>query len=195
MKQRLERSGIRSISAVVDVTNYVMLELGQPLHAYDDARLEGSIVVRFARPGEKLLLLNEQTLDLEPEPPPRRRREEAIGPRRHHGRRVLRNQRRDDDAAAGGRVLEPGDHPGQIAAPRLHERRRLPLRARRRLRQAARVRWSARRQLVLECCGGRAGPLSDVQGKLPQREVVRVRTARVARLLGIAVPPTRSRCT
>ncbi len=49
MKQRLERSGIRSISAVVDVTNYVMLELGQPLHAYDDRLLDGAIVVRFAR--------------------------------------------------------------------------------------------------------------------------------------------------
>ena len=49
MRQRLERSGIRSISAVVDVTNYVMLELGQPLHAYDNALLDGDLVVRFAR--------------------------------------------------------------------------------------------------------------------------------------------------
>ena len=48
LRQRIERSGIRSISAVVDVTNYVMLELGQPLHAYDDALLDGDVVVRFA---------------------------------------------------------------------------------------------------------------------------------------------------
>ena len=67
MKQRLERSGIRSISAVVDITNYVMLELGQPLHAYDDRLLDGAIVVRFARAGEKLTLLNGQVLDLEPD--------------------------------------------------------------------------------------------------------------------------------
>ncbi len=67
MKERLERSGIRSISAVVDITNYVMLEQGQPLHAYDDRLLEGAIVVRFARAGEKLTLLNGQLLDLEPD--------------------------------------------------------------------------------------------------------------------------------
>src|SRR4029079_18223800 len=64
MRQRLERSGLRSISAVVDVTNYVMLELGQPLHAYDDRLLDGSIVVRFAREGETLTLLHGQVLDL-----------------------------------------------------------------------------------------------------------------------------------
>jgi phenylalanyl-tRNA synthetase beta chain len=67
MKQRLERSGIRSISAVVDVTNYVMLEVGQPLHAYDDRLLEGALVVRFANAGESLTLLNEQKLLLEPD--------------------------------------------------------------------------------------------------------------------------------
>ena len=66
MKQRIERSGLRSISAVVDITNYVMLELGQPLHAYDDRLLDGDVVVRFARDGETLTLLNGQVLELEP---------------------------------------------------------------------------------------------------------------------------------
>lgn len=65
MKQRLERSGIRSISALVDITNYVMLELGQPLHAFDNAMLEGSIHARIASKGESIRLLNEQTLSLQ----------------------------------------------------------------------------------------------------------------------------------
>ncbi len=62
MKRRLERSGIRAISALVDVTNYVMLELGQPLHAFDNTQLEGAVHARLAKPEEKLLLLNEQTI-------------------------------------------------------------------------------------------------------------------------------------
>ncbi|MDR2000502.1 MAG: phenylalanine--tRNA ligase subunit beta [Zoogloeaceae bacterium] len=62
MKQRIERCGIRSISALVDVTNYIMLELGQPLHAFDDARLSGAIHVRYPKAGEQLRLLNEQTV-------------------------------------------------------------------------------------------------------------------------------------
>ena len=62
MRRRIERCGIRSISILVDVTNYVMLELGQPLHAFDDARLTGAIHVRYPQPGEELLLLNEQSV-------------------------------------------------------------------------------------------------------------------------------------
>ena len=53
MRERLRRAGVRSISPVVDVTNYVMLELGQPMHAYDLAKLSGGIDVRMARKGEK----------------------------------------------------------------------------------------------------------------------------------------------
>lgn len=62
MRDRLVRSGIRSISALVDVTNYVMLELGQPLHAFDNARLTGAIHVRLPQAGEQLELLNGQLI-------------------------------------------------------------------------------------------------------------------------------------
>ncbi|WP_372436642.1 phenylalanine--tRNA ligase beta subunit-related protein, partial [Pandoraea sputorum] len=65
MVERLERAGQRSISALVDITNYVMLELGQPLHVYDLNRLQGGIDVRFGRAGETLKLLNEQTVTLD----------------------------------------------------------------------------------------------------------------------------------
>lgn len=63
MRQRLERCGVRSISAVVDITNYVMLELGQPMHAFDNDKLSGAIVVRMPRAGDKLELLNGQVVE------------------------------------------------------------------------------------------------------------------------------------
>ncbi|MCL7944074.1 phenylalanine--tRNA ligase subunit beta [Marinobacter sp. ATCH36] len=64
MQEKLRRSGIRSIDAAVDVTNYVMLELGQPLHAFDRDEIDGGIVVRMARPDEKLVLLDGQEVEL-----------------------------------------------------------------------------------------------------------------------------------
>lgn len=67
LQERLRRSGIRSINPVVDVTNYVMLELGQPLHAFDRDELHGGIVVRFARGDESLTLLDEQQVTLNDE--------------------------------------------------------------------------------------------------------------------------------
>ncbi|MCB2412603.1 phenylalanine--tRNA ligase subunit beta [Demequina sp. TTPB684] len=67
MKRRLEQSGMRSISLAVDVTNYVMLELGHPLHAYDLATLHAPIVVRRASAGETLVTLDDVTRELSPE--------------------------------------------------------------------------------------------------------------------------------
>jgi phenylalanyl-tRNA synthetase beta chain len=64
MQERLRRSGQRSLGILVDVTNYVLLELGQPLHAFDADLLTGGITVRYAEAGEKLALLNEQVIDL-----------------------------------------------------------------------------------------------------------------------------------
>jgi phenylalanyl-tRNA synthetase beta chain len=67
MRVRLARAGMRSVSVAVDVTNYLMLELGQPLHAFDRAKLSGPIVVRRARPGERLETLDHVERELDPD--------------------------------------------------------------------------------------------------------------------------------
>ncbi len=64
MVERLRRSGVRSIDAAVDVTNYVMLELGQPMHAFDLDQIKGGIRVRLADAGERLVLLDGQDIEL-----------------------------------------------------------------------------------------------------------------------------------
>ena len=64
MKHRLARSGIRSISALVDIGNYVMLEIGQPMHVFDADKISGRIIVRRAQNGEELECLNEKTVKL-----------------------------------------------------------------------------------------------------------------------------------
>ncbi|WP_462402339.1 phenylalanine--tRNA ligase subunit beta [Pseudomonas sp. Marseille-QA0332] len=67
MVERLRRSDVRSIDAAVDITNYVMLELGQPMHAFDLAEINGGIRVRLAEEGEKLVLLDGQEITLRPD--------------------------------------------------------------------------------------------------------------------------------
>src|SRR5262249_59053832 len=67
MQVRLARCGMRSVSLAVDITNYLMLELGQPLHAFDRTRLTGPIVVRRARPGERLETLDHVVRELDPD--------------------------------------------------------------------------------------------------------------------------------
>ncbi|HMD72464.1 MAG TPA: phenylalanine--tRNA ligase subunit beta [Steroidobacteraceae bacterium] len=67
LRERLRRIGINSISPVVDVTNYVMAEIGQPMHAYDLARLNGAVRARWAASGERLTLLDDKEYLLDPE--------------------------------------------------------------------------------------------------------------------------------
>ncbi|HEY4446134.1 MAG TPA: phenylalanine--tRNA ligase subunit beta, partial [Steroidobacteraceae bacterium] len=67
LRERLRRVGINSISPIVDVTNYVMMDLGQPMHAYDLAKVDQGIRVRPAKPGELLTLLDDKEYELEPE--------------------------------------------------------------------------------------------------------------------------------
>ncbi len=65
LQRRLRAVGLRPISALVDITNYVMFDLNRPLHVYDAAKLRGDLVLRFARPGERLLALDEREYELD----------------------------------------------------------------------------------------------------------------------------------
>ena len=67
LRSRLEAIGLRPISALVDITNFLTFDLNRPLHVFDAGRLAGDLTVRFARPGETLLALNGQEYALDPE--------------------------------------------------------------------------------------------------------------------------------
>ena len=108
MQDRLRAVGLRPISNVVDITNFVMLEMGQPLHAYDLDRLGGEVVVRAATAGETIRTLDGEERTL-PEGTARRGRRH----RGHHGRAEHRSDRRHDDRLPGGRLLEPVRHPAR----------------------------------------------------------------------------------
>ena len=188
MRRRLERSGIRSIAAVVDITNYVMLELGQPLHAYDQRHVAGDIVVRFAREGETLTLLNGDQLTLASDLLMVADEEKPLGLAgimggEHSGiaadtRNVLLEGAFWNPAVIQGKMRRLGF---TSDAGYRFERGVDP--------ELPPVAVDRATELILSICGGRAGPLADVKGPLPARPAVTLRAARAARLLGIGITP------
>ena len=117
MQHRLRAAGMRSISLVVDVTNYVMLETGQPLHAFDRARLAGALGVRRARPGEKLDHPRRRRPRARSRRPGRHRRHRRRRAGRGDGRRVDRDRRRRPPTSCsrrrtGTRPRSPGPSAG-----------------------------------------------------------------------------------
>ena len=188
MKERIERSGVRSISAVVDITNYVMIELGQPLHAYDDRLLDGDVVVRFARPGETLTLLNGETLSLEPDLLLVCDSAKPLGLAGIMGGEHSGIANDTSTVYLEGAFWNPAVIQGKMR--RLGFTSDAGYRFERGVDFELGPRAVERAtQLVLEICGGRAGPLSDAKGALPARASVRLRSARATRVLGIELSP------
>ena len=184
--RRLERSGIRSISAVVDLSNYVMLELGQPLHAFDLDKLTGGIEVRFARKGERLELLNGRAIDLQPD---------LLMICDQAGPVALAGIMGGEPTAVSDRTtnlfLESAFFDAKAIAGKW---RRLGFstdashRYERGVDYLQAVRGIERlTQLIVEVCGGQAGPVSDQKASLPTREEVRVRVARCEKVLGFPI--------
>jgi phenylalanyl-tRNA synthetase beta chain len=187
MKTRLERAGQRSVSALVDISNYVMLELGRPTHVFDLDKIgNGGLTVRWAKPGESLTLLNGQTVALD----------------------------QDVGVIAAGDAVESlaGIMGGDATAVTLDTRNiyveaafwwpeAIAGRARRyKFSSEASHRFERGvdyqdipehleliTRMIVDICGGECGPVDDKIVNLPAREPVRMRLARCHRVLGIEV--------
>jgi phenylalanyl-tRNA synthetase beta chain len=188
MKRRLERSAIRSISALVDVTNYVMLELGQPLHAFDNTRLEGAVHARMAKPEEKLLLLNEQTINIDADilviaDEVKPLAMAGIMGGEESGITLETSELFLESAffapkAIAGRARRYGF--GSDASHRF-ERGVDFGGAKRAIERAT--------QLIIDICGGAAGPVTEAKAEMPARNPVRLRTARACAVIGMTFSP------
>jgi phenylalanyl-tRNA synthetase beta chain len=184
MVERLERSGIRPLLAPVDITNYVMLELGQPMHAFALSRLNGGIEVRMAREGERLELLNDQTVELAPD---MLVIADANGPVALAG--IMGGQATSVERVTVDVFLEAAFFSPTAIAGRA---RRLGLSTDSSHRFERGVDFGGSRQamerateLLLDICGGQAGPVSEASAALPQRAPITLRLARLTRVAGV----------
>ena len=186
MKQRLERAGQRLISALVDVTNYVMLELGRPLHVYDLDKLSGAIDVRFGRKGEKLKLLNEQVVEID---------ESVLAITDASGviglAGIMGGDSTKADLETRNIFLEAAFFfPDAIAgrARRYNFISDASHRFERGVDFDNNVHGIERAtRLILDICGGESGPVDDTVAQLPQRRPVRMRVARARKVIGVPV--------
>ena len=189
MTERLRRCGIRAVSPVVDVTNYVMLEIGQPLHAFDLHRLEGGIRVRRARAGERLTLLDEREVEIRPS---------TLVIADHRRPVALAGIMGGLDTAVSGATrdvflesawFDPSDLMGEPRFYKLNTdaSHRFERGVDPELQKAAIERAT---RLLLDVAGGRPGPVVDERAPshLPGRSTIRLRAKRIERLLGMALP-------
>ena len=190
--QRLSRAGQRSISALVDLSNYVMLEMGQPTHVFDIDKLEGDITVRWAKAGETLELLNGQTVTLVGP--------DSAGKLQEAG--VVADQKGPVALAGimGGNHCAVSDDTKNIYVEAAYW---LPSAIQGRARRFNFSTDAAHRfergvdpqntvncleylsSLILEVCGGQVGPLDDQVLNVPERMSVKMRLARAEKVIGI----------
>ncbi|MEN8275302.1 phenylalanine--tRNA ligase subunit beta [Acinetobacter seifertii] len=203
MEQALARSGIRTHSILVDVTNYVLMELGQPMHAFDLAKIEGTVHVRQAKPQETLQLLNDQEVELQEDIMVIADDQKALAIAGIMG--GLASSVTDDTAdiflesaffaplAIAGRARRFGLHTDSSQRYERGVDFELPLLA---MNRAS--------QLIKELAGGEFGPITVAEKTdlLPKREAIELKQAQVDQLLGYQVAAdfitdalTRLRCS
>jgi phenylalanyl-tRNA synthetase beta chain len=194
MVERLRRAGIRSISAVVDVTNYVMLELGQPMHGFDLDRLEGGIVVRNGRDAERLELLDGQTIDLDAETLVIADAKQAVALAGVMGGAGTGVESHTRNVFLESAYFDPITLAGVARRYRLHTdashrfERGVDFTGQERAVERA-------SDLIVQICGGEPGPttVAEAPAALPARSAIPFRHAAIERLLGITLPPERVR--
>ena len=186
MVERLERSGQRSISALVDISNYVMLELGRPSHVFDLDKIHGGIEVRWGRRGERLMLLNGNTVEFD----------ETVG--------VIADDRQVESLAGimgGDSTAVTLDTTNVYLEAAFWWPDSIRGRARKynfstdaahRFERGVDYETTALHieritRLILDICGGEAGPLDYQIVNLPQRPPVTMRVARAQRVIGIPI--------
>lgn len=188
MEQALARSGIRTHSILVDVTNYVLMELGQPMHAFDLAKIEGTVHVRQAQPQEKLQLLNDQEVELQEDVMVIADDQKALAIAGIMG--GLASSVTDDTTdiflesaffaplAIAGRARRFGLHTDSSQRYERGVDFELPL-----------IAMNRASQLIQELAGGEFGPITVAEKSdlLPKREAIELKQVQVDQLLGYKV--------
>ncbi|MEJ7565360.1 phenylalanine--tRNA ligase subunit beta [Acinetobacter baumannii] len=188
MEQALARSGIRTHSILVDVTNYVLMELGQPMHAFDLAKIEGTVHVRQAKPQEKLQLLNDQEVELQDDVMVIADDQKALAIAGIMG--GLASSVTDDTTdiflesaffaplAIAGRARRFGLHTDSSQRYERGVDFELPL-----------IAMNRASQLIQELAGGEFGPITVAEKSdlLPKREAIELKQVQVDQLLGYKV--------
>jgi phenylalanyl-tRNA synthetase beta chain len=191
MQEKLRRAGLRSIDAVVDVTNYVLIELGQPMHAFDLAKLNGSIDVRFAEHGEQLTLLDDQEIVLNKGSLVIA---DQTGPQALAG--IMGGKDTSVTSATKDVFVESAFFTPHLIAGRA---RSYGLHTDTSLRYERGVDFAGQKRaierataLLLSIVGGEPGPVVEIVNKagLPDRNPVTLRKARIARVLGLEFTDT-----
>ncbi len=188
MQEKLRRSGIRSIDPVVDITNFVLLEWGQPMHAFDLATLNGGITVRMAEQGEKLTLLDGVEVSLNSDTLVIADDKQAVAMAGIFGGEATGVTGTTRDVLLECAFFSPLAITGRARNYGLHtdSSHRFERGVDYRLQHKVMERATA---LLLDICGGEAGPVVEAaaESELPQASTVTLRHAKLNRLIGIDI--------
>ena len=188
MKEKLRRSGLRSIDPVVDVTNYVMLELGQPLHAYDHAKLNNKIVVRQSTAGEKVTLLDGSEVETLADTLLITDGSGPIGLAGVMGGLTTSVTSETKDIFLEGAFFAPTAIAGRARAYGMNTD--AAHRFERGVDWQGQVRAIERAtELLIQISGGQAGPVTETvdSSNLPIEKTIELRASRISRVLGVDI--------